>query len=246
MNLLDCKYGVWHICDNLANLYLNATLKSSLIAGFIYKMGFEMDSVSTVINILKKFNIILFVLFGVSLVITFDIINIRERIGINDLDKIYLSIIGIIFLITGFCLIFLIFDSIFRTTKSYICENLNERRFKKSLPKILNDLSDKEIAVMMQFLVENSDTIWLPNQAPEVSSLSNKNLIFLSSPSGRNIANGMAIFHYTVNTDINDVFSKFLSDKIGEPFSDNALLYMRTHLPVYMREIQEHKRIWKI
>ncbi|HFF2861054.1 TPA: hypothetical protein ACGCCS_003536, partial [Acinetobacter baumannii] len=62
-----------------------------------------MDNVDTIVNILKKFNIILFILFGCSAVITFDIFGIRERIGLVDLDKLYLSVIGIIFLVTSFC-----------------------------------------------------------------------------------------------------------------------------------------------
>lgn len=205
-----------------------------------------MDNVDTIVNILKKFNIILFILFGCSAVITFDIFEIRERIGLVDLDKLYLSVIGIIFLVTSFCLIFLIISSIFIFIKSYLQEKLFKKKFKKALPEILNGLSDKEVVVIMQFIVEKSDTIWLPIDAPEVSSLSNKNLIFLSLELGRTLSNGMVICHYSVNEDIKEDFAKFLDTRVGQPFNEKAVLYMQVNMPKYIYEIQEHKRIWKI
>ncbi|CAA0185596.1 MULTISPECIES: super-infection exclusion protein B [Acinetobacter] len=205
-----------------------------------------MDNVDTIVNILKKFNIILFILFGCSAVITFDIFGIRERIGLVDLDKLYLSVIGIIFLVTSFCLIFLIFSSIFIFIKNYLLEKLSEKNFKKNLPEILQGLSNKEIVVMMQFFVEQSNTVWLPIDAPEVSNLSNKNLIFLSSTRGRNLSNGMIICHYSVNEEIKEDFANYLQTKITQPFDKNANLFMRENMPIYINEIREHKRIWKI
>ncbi|MDH2497030.1 super-infection exclusion protein B [Acinetobacter baumannii] len=205
-----------------------------------------MDNVDTIVNILKKFNIILFILFGCSAVITFDIFGIRERIGLVDLDKLYLSVIGIIFLVTSFCLIFLIFSSIFIYIKNYLLEKLSEKNFKKNLPEILQGLSNKEIVVMMQFFVEQSNTVWLPIDAPEVSNLSNKNLIFLSSTRGRNLSNGMIICHYSVNEEIKEDFANYLQTKITQPFDKNANLFMRENMPIYINEIREHKRIWKI
>ncbi|MFA3679763.1 superinfection exclusion B family protein [Acinetobacter baumannii] len=205
-----------------------------------------MDNVDTIVNILKKFNIILFILFGCSAVITFDIFGIRERIGLVDLDKLYLSVIGIIFLFTSFCLIFLIFSSIFIFIKNYLLEKLSEKNFKKNLPEILQGLSNKEIVVMMQFFVEQSNTVWLPIDAPEVSNLSNKNLIFLSSTRGRNLSNGMIICHYSVNEEIKEDFANYLQTKITQPFDKNANLFMRENMPIYINEIREHKRIWKI
>ncbi|HFF2859844.1 TPA: hypothetical protein ACGCCS_002273, partial [Acinetobacter baumannii] len=118
--------------------------------------------------------------------------------------------------------------------------------FKKNLPEILQGLSNKEIVVMMQFFVEQSNTVWLPIDAPEVSNLSNKNLIFLSSTRGRNLSNGMIICHYSVNEEIKEDFANYLQTKITQPFDKNANLFMRENMPIYINEIREHKRIWKI
>lgn len=205
-----------------------------------------MDNLDTIVNILKKFNIILFILFGCSAVITFDIFEIRERIGLVDLDKLYLSGIGIIFLVTSFCLIFLIFSSIFKFIKEYLLDIFNEKKFKKNLPKILQGLSNKEVVVMMQFLVENSNTIWLPYDAPEVSNLTRKNLIFLSSTSGRNLSNGMVITHYSINEEIKEDFANYLETNIKQPLDVNFELFMRENMPTYINLIKEHKKTWKI
>ncbi|MDO7434572.1 super-infection exclusion protein B [Acinetobacter baumannii] len=205
-----------------------------------------MENVDTIVNILKKFNIILFILFGSSAVVTFDIFDIRERIGLVDLDKLYLSVIGIIFLVTSFCLIFLIFSNIFTIIKTYVIEKLSEKKFKEKLPEILQGLSNKEVVVMMQFFAQESNTVWLPIDAPEVSNLSNKNLIFLSSSRGRNLNNGMVISHYSINEEIKKDFEIYLDNKFKESDRDNVNLFMQVNTPQYIHEIQEHKRIWKI
>lgn len=206
-----------------------------------------MEYLNHLLNIFRTHNIILYILFICSGVITFDFFELRRILGIHHLGQPYMAIAGLIFLICVASFAFLIANSIFGSL-TLKCKNfLVARSLKKAQKKNIEDLSDKEIVILLQYFIQDTDTVWLPMQGTEITSLVRKKIIFLSHNSGRGITNGMQIFHYSTYPDVKEIFiekyPQFLGDDVD---SENINQFIKRNTPPYLVEMQQMNRRWNI
>lgn len=203
-------------------------------------------SLNTVFNIFRTHNIILYILLLSSSVITFDILGLRKVLGIEELGQPYLAIIGILFIISLAGFMFVLFNGLFGGLKEAIQRYYEEKKFKKELNGLIENLTDKEIVILSLYIIEDANTIWLPMQAPETTSLVSKKLIFMASKYGRNMSNGMIIFHYSIDKDVKERFEIFLSELFTDPWKDNFENFFTENKPSYLNVLSRAKSLWEI
>ncbi|MFW1635480.1 super-infection exclusion protein B [Acinetobacter oleivorans] len=206
-----------------------------------------MEHLKLVLNIFRTHNIILYILFVCSAVITFDLLGLRKILGIDLIGQPYIAIIGLLFLVCVASFAFLIVNSIFGNLVSKFTKILNDRTLKKELEMNIGNLSDREIVIILMYFLQNADTIWLPMQGAEITSLVRKNLIFLSNKNGRGINNGMQIFHYSIYPGVKDRFAEEYPQFFGnEDDVSETVKFIRNNTPPYINEMNEMNRRWNI
>ncbi|WP_151817164.1 super-infection exclusion protein B [Acinetobacter oleivorans] len=195
-----------------------------------------MEHLKTVLDIFRTNNIILYILFISSTIITFDLLDMREKLGLNNLDKIYLPIIGMIFLVSISCIFFLLINFIFKELLDNIKERIDERKLLKTVDDTLNKLSNSEKCILGVYYFEGVDTTWLPIQGPEITSLLNKNIIYMSSKIGRG-AGVNIIFHYSINPIIKAKVLSYLEIFFGEASDEDIARFYDDYNPKYMERV---------
>ncbi|WP_279722389.1 super-infection exclusion protein B [Acinetobacter baumannii] len=206
-----------------------------------------MEHIKPILNIFKTHNILLYILFVSSTVITFDLFGLRKVLGIDLIGQPYIAIIGMLFLICLASFVFLTVSSIYGNLITKIKEKIQARSFKKELEKNIRNLSDREIVIILLYFMQDSDTIWLPLQGAEVTSLVRKKIIFLSQVNGRNMTNGMQIFHFSTFPDVKEQFEEnypqFFGDEVDVRKVNN---FIKNNTPSYIYEMNEMNRRWNI
>ncbi|GEM_PF-2714618 len=209
-----------------------------------------MDNTKHYIEILSKFNSLLFAIFACTSVITFDILSIKEKIGLSgSAEPVKLIGIGagILWLLSGFCLLILLVEFVLSSLKNRYNEWSLNKNFKKNFKNNLNSLSNKEIVILLQYLIKNENTIWLPIDAPEVIRLFNNRFLILESNQGRNMSNGMTICPLSINADAKDEIFNHIQSKFGDTVNPSQIKsFISLHKPAYLNSITEHKQLWKI
>ena len=206
-----------------------------------------MEYLNHVLNIFRTHNIILYILFICSGVITFDFFELRKILGIHHLGQPYIAIAGLIFLICVASFAFLIVNSIFGNVSSRIKNYFSERTLRIELGKNIEVLTDKEVVILLQYFIQDTDTVWLPMQGTEITSLVRKKLIFLSHNTGRGITNGMQIFHYSVYPDVKEKFIQEYPHFFGDEFDRKSVnIFMKKNTPPYITEMHEMNRRWNL
>ncbi|MFW1848751.1 super-infection exclusion protein B [Acinetobacter oleivorans] len=117
-----------------------------------------MEHLKLVLNIFRTHNIILYILFVCSAVITFDLLGLRKILGIDLIGQPYIAIIGLLFLVCVASFAFLIVNSIFGNLVSKFTKILNDRTLKKELEMNIGNLSDREIVIILMYFLQNADT----------------------------------------------------------------------------------------
>ncbi|MFX5295252.1 super-infection exclusion protein B [Acinetobacter baumannii] len=206
-----------------------------------------MEHIKPILNIFKTHNILLYILFVSSTVITFDLFGLRKVLGIDLIGQPYIAIIGMLFLICLASFVFLTVSSIYGNLITKIKEKIQAKSFKKELEKNIQNLSDREIVIILLYFMQDSDTIWLPLQGAEVTSLVRKKIIFLSQVNGRNMTNGMQIFHFSTFLDVKELFEEnypqFFGDEVDVRKLNN---FIKNNTPSYIYEMNEMNRRWNI
>ena len=206
-----------------------------------------MEYLNHVLNIFRTHNIILYILFICSGVITFDFFELRKILGIHYLGQPYIAIAGLVFLICVASFAFLIVNSIFGNVFSRIKNYFSERTLRIEQEKNIEALADKEVVILLQYFIQDTDTVWLPMQGTEITSLVRKKLIFLSHNSGRGITNGMQIFHYSVYPGVKEKFVQKYPHFFGDDADVSAInSFIKKNTPRYIIEMHEMNRRWNL
>ncbi|QEK35889.1 super-infection exclusion protein B [Acinetobacter johnsonii] len=205
-----------------------------------------MESLKIVLDIFRTHNIILYILFISSGLITFDILDLRQRLGLSSLGSLYFALIGIAFLVSTSCLVFLLINSLGGGLSEKILKKLDDKKMIKNIDQTLNTLSNGEIVILSQYYIKDSDTLWMPLQGTEITSLVSKNILYLSQKNGRSISNGMTIFHYSINPVIKDKVFSFLKELFEGEQADSIRGFYNKFAPNYLEELEKAKRLWNL
>ena len=190
-----------------------------------------MEYVKPILDIFRTNNIILYILFISSTIITFDFLDMRQRLSLDSLGKFYFALIGVVFLVSTSCICFLIINSVFSGLLEKVKDRLYERKLLKQVDETLNNLSNKEIVILSQYLAENTETMWMPMQGTEITSLVQKQILYLASSNGRGISNGMTIFHYSINPLIKDKVFTFLKELFDDQEIEDVRRFISQNEP---------------
>lgn len=196
-----------------------------------------MEHIKVVLDIFRTNNIILYILFISSGLITFNILELREKLGLMTLDQIYFSVIGLIFVLSISCIAFLLVNYIFGGIVEHIKQYINGKKKLRELDKSLNGLSKSEICIRGTYYFKQIDTTWLPIHGPEVTSLVSKDIIYLSQKNGRGNEGGNIIFHYSLNPLYKEkvlIFLKDFFDSFDQKGLDN---FFDEFTPKYMDKV---------
>lgn len=196
-----------------------------------------MEHIKVVLDIFRTNNIILYILCISSGLITFNILELREKLGLTTLDQIYFSVIGLIFLVSISCISFLLVNYIFGGIVEQVKQKLNDKKKLQELNETLSSLSKSEICILGIYYFKQIDTTWLPMLGPEVTSLVSKDIIYKSHKIGRGNEGGNVIFHYSLNPLYKETVLKYLKDYFDNLGKKGCDIFFEEFTPKYMDKV---------
>ncbi|HFG6905495.1 super-infection exclusion protein B [Acinetobacter baumannii] len=141
--------------------------------------------INSVLDIFRTHNILLYGVLFVSGVLTYNFAGLSDVTGYLNIDVKYRNYVALAFLFSAIIVFLLVIKSIFLFFKNYIVEKEDKINTEALIQEKLANLTRKEHAVLMQFFIQNSETIWLPLRAQEIVELMNARIITLASNAAR-------------------------------------------------------------
>ncbi|WP_433847112.1 super-infection exclusion protein B [Acinetobacter proteolyticus] len=198
-------------------------------------------------DILSKFNIVLFVVFACSGVILFDCLGLNEKIGISDLSKNYLMYVGFAFMATAASLAFLVAEFVWRGIKWVFNNWWTNREFLNSIEGSLNNLSNKDIVILLRYFTEQTDNIWIVAPSPEVKSLCDKAFIGQSSSVGHLLGGNLAVSLYELNPVVKQQIKDHIKKRIGGEIMSNEMYnFIVRNKPTYYDDFEKYRTYFNI
>lgn len=144
-------------------------------------------------DIFRTHNILLYVVCIVSGILSYNLFGLAELTGFTNVKDEYKSYIGLIFLVSAVTILVLVIKSVTSYFRNAIAEKNSIHEREKMIEQKLYNLTNPEKAVLFQYFIQNSETIWLPLNGQEVVELCNSHILTLASPTGRLTTAGHAV-----------------------------------------------------
>jgi len=136
-------------------------------------------------DVFRTHNILLYVVAIASGLLSYNIFGVADLTGYALIKSEYKYYVGLIFFVSTITILVLCTKSII----NYIRDSLSNNSFKKQvgrrIKQKIENLTNQEKAVLLQFFIQQSETIWLPFRTQEVVELMNSNILTLASNSAR-------------------------------------------------------------
>lgn len=138
-----------------------------------------------ILDIFRTHNILLYVVCIASGLLSYNVLGLGELTGFANINSDYKNYIGLIFLISGITITVLCIKSIIAFFHGKFINNRNQNELRILIEEKIANLTNQEKAVLIQFFIQQSETIWLPFRTQEVVELINSEIISLASNSAR-------------------------------------------------------------
>jgi len=151
-----------------------------------------MEHIKFFLDIFRTHNVFLYIVCITTASLTYNLFGAADLTGYTRLNSEYKNYTGLVFFISAITILVLCFVSLKNFIKS-IYENISSSKdYNEGLKRKIVDLTDKEKAVLLQYLMQQSETIWLPHSSQEVTELLNSGLIYIANNTSRITTSGYA------------------------------------------------------
>lgn len=141
--------------------------------------------IRSILDIFRTHNILLYVVCIASGLISYNVFGVADLTGYAAIKSEYKKYIGLIFLLSSVTIAVLCIRSIIAYTSQLIVDRNNKREKEDRIEQKLNNLTNQEKAVLLQFFIQHSETVWLPFRGQEVVELLNAGILSLASNAAR-------------------------------------------------------------
>ncbi|WP_394661582.1 super-infection exclusion protein B [uncultured Acinetobacter sp.] len=138
-----------------------------------------------ILDTFRTHNIVLYVVAITSGLLSYNVLGVADLTGYTSIKSDYKNYIGLVFLVTTITVLVLCGKSILEYFLGIFYDNGQKKQIEKRVKKKINNLTNQEKAVLLQFFIQQSETIWLPLRAQEIVELINSDIINLASNSAR-------------------------------------------------------------
>lgn len=144
------------------------------------------------LDIFRTHNILLYVVCVATGLLSYNVFGLAELTGFVNIKAEYKNYAGLIFLISAITVLVLCIKSIVVYFRDSIVERAGEQERERLIEQKLENLTNPEKAVLLQYFIQNSETIWLPLAGQEVVELCNSHILTLASTAARPTIAGQA------------------------------------------------------
>ncbi|WP_180043719.1 MULTISPECIES: super-infection exclusion protein B [unclassified Acinetobacter] len=145
------------------------------------------------LDIFRTHNILLYVVCIASGLLSYNVFNLAELTGFDAIKPDYKNYVGLVFLFSLITILVLCIKSIVAYLRQLIAERKYNQEKERLIEQKLNSLTNPEKAVLLQYFIQNSETIWLPVTGQEVVELCNAHILMLASNTARATIAGQAV-----------------------------------------------------
>jgi hypothetical protein len=136
-------------------------------------------------DIFRTHNILLYVVAITSGLLSYNFFGVADLTGYALIKADYKNYVGLIFLISTITIVVLCVKSFINCIRNSLSESSFKKQANKRIEQKLENLTNQEKAVLLQFFIQESETIWLPFRSQEIVELINSNILTLASNSAR-------------------------------------------------------------
>ncbi|OTU44218.1 hypothetical protein CAT37_09265 [Acinetobacter pittii] len=137
------------------------------------------------LDIFRTHNILLYVVAITSGLLSYNTFGVADLTGYALIKEEYKNYIGLIFLLSTITIVVLCVKSIINYLRNSLSKSSFKKQASKRIDQKLANLTNQEKAVLLQFFIQQSETIWLPFRTQEVVELINSNILTLASNAAR-------------------------------------------------------------
>lgn len=148
--------------------------------------------IKAILDIFRTHNILLYVVCIASGLLSYNVLGVAELTGYASVKNDYKNYIGMIFFVSSITITVLLIKTVITFLKDFIISSDSDRKSRKIIENKIVNLTNQEKAVLLQFFIQQSETIWLPFRAQEVVELINSGVISLASNAARMTSVGEA------------------------------------------------------
>lgn len=145
------------------------------------------------LDIFRTHNILLYVVCVATGLLSYNVFGLAELTGFVNIKAEYKNYAGLIFLISAITVLVLCIKSIVVFFRDSIVERADKQESERLIEQKLKNLTNPEKAVLLQYFIQNSETIWLPLTGQEVVELCNSHILILASTAARPTIAGQAV-----------------------------------------------------
>lgn len=200
--------------------------------------------ISAVLDIFRKHNILLYGVLIVSGVLTYNIWGLSDITGFIKIEDKYKNYVALAFLFSATIVFLLILKSIFLFFKNHVVDRSNKIDAEAAYKEKLADLTKKEQAVLLQFFIQQSETIWLPWRGQEVVEFINAGILVLASNASQMTRAGEAVMlkiQKSTKHELASLYPHIFSHKYDNKIVQDIL---QNHTPESVRVVLESRRLY--
>lgn len=145
------------------------------------------------LDVFRTHNILLYVVCIASGLLSYNVFGAAELTGFVNIKAEYKNYVGLVFLVSVITILVLCIKSIVTYSQNSIIDRKNKKEQEKKIEQKLKNLTNPEKAVLFQYFIQNSETIWLPLSGQEVVELCNSHVLTLASTTARPTIAGQAV-----------------------------------------------------
>ncbi|WP_407503369.1 super-infection exclusion protein B [Acinetobacter baumannii] len=199
--------------------------------------------IKTVLDIFRTHNILLYVVAITSGLLSYNIFGVSDLTGYALIKTEFKNYVGLAFLVSTITILVLCTKSII----NYIRDLLSNSSFKKQsgrrIKEKIENLTNQEKAVLLQFFIQESETIWMPFRTQEVVELMNSNILTLASNAAR-----MTLVGEAAMLKLSKDSKQKLANSYPNIFSDNFNLtevktLVEKYTPNSVKEVNRDRRM---
>ena len=203
-----------------------------------------MEYVKVFLDIFRTHNILLYVACITTGVLSYNVLGVAELAGYTEIQSGYKNYTSFIFLVSLITIIVLSARSIVVGIKNYWIANASGAEVQQQIEAKIINLSNKEKAVLLQFYIQQSETIWLPFRGQEVVEFINAGVLILASNAARNTRAGEAAL-LKLSSNSRSLLAKYHSNIFTADY-DRELVdnLIRNHTPESVHTVNESRRLF--
>ncbi|ENW97353.1 super-infection exclusion protein B [Acinetobacter dispersus] len=200
--------------------------------------------ISALLDIFRKHNILLYGVLIVSGVLTYNIWGLSDITGFIKIEDKYKNYVALAFLFSAAIVFLLILKSIFLFFKNHVVDRSNKIDAEAAYKEKLVNLTKKEQAVLLQFFIQQSETIWLPWRGQEVVELVNAGVLNLASTSLQMTRAGEAALLKIQKSTMHELASIY-SDTFSSKYDSKVVQdIVQNHTPESVKAVLESRRVF--